>query len=560
MKLEINHEARFGAKQKGRGGITMRNMQELSLREKIGQMVMCGFHGTEPSENIQRLIREHHIGGVIYFRRNVQDVAQICRLSADLQDTAQSSSTFPLLIAIDQEGGMVARIDEGVTPIPGNMALGATRNVQGAYEAAKISGTELRLMGINMNFAPCVDVNNNPGNPVIGVRSFGEDPALVSDMGAAAVKGYQEAGVAATVKHFPGHGDTELDSHLDLPSIPHDRERLYRVELVPFIRAVEEGVDAIMTAHVVFPAFEPELVPATLSRRVISQLLREELKYEGVIVTDCLEMNAISEVYGVGVGAVMAVAAGADIVLVSHELDRQLSAIESLVKAVETGRIPMERIDSAVARILALKERRGIGEPGVSAGEAAKLMRQPPALETARRLSEQSITLVRDDAGQLPLDVGAKTLVIWPEMRQITPVDEMIRHEFTLGEALTEFFGNKEEVKVANNPAPDQIQRIVEQSANFAQIIFISYNAVNSPWQQELLHALASVQSAALVVAAVRNPYDLLCMPEVKTYLACYENRPEAMRSLAKILAGKLQPSGKLPVTINAQYPYGWSV
>ncbi|MEC0212799.1 beta-N-acetylhexosaminidase, partial [Paenibacillus ehimensis] len=330
---------------------------ELTLRQKIGQMLMCGFHGTEPSEDIERLIREKHLGGIIYFRRNLTEPAQVAKLSASLQQLALAHGGVPLLIAIDQEGGMVMRIDQGVTPIPGSMALGATGDAEAAYEAAKVTGSELKAMGINMNFAPCLDINNNPLNPVIGVRSYGGDAETVGRLGTAAVRGYQEAGIAATVKHFPGHGDTGEDSHTALPVVPHPRERLDRLELAPFRRAAELGVDAVMTAHVLFPAVEPERLPATLSSRVIDGLLRQELGYDGVVVTDCLEMNAIAEHYGIAEGAVMAVEAGADLVLVSHRIERQQTALDALVQAVESGRIREERIDRSVERLLALKSR-----------------------------------------------------------------------------------------------------------------------------------------------------------------------------------------------------------
>ncbi|KAF4325166.1 hypothetical protein G195_001310 [Phytophthora kernoviae 00238/432] len=223
---------------------------------------------------------------------------------------------LPLMISVDQEGGMVARIDkEGVTQVPGNMALGATGNPEYTLECAQILGHELKSIGIDMNLAPVLDVNNNILNPVIGVRSYGENAESVAAHGAAAIKGYQSRGVAATAKHFPGHGDTAVDSHLGMVTVPHERNRLEQVELLPFRRAIEAGVDAIMTAHVIFPAIEPEPIPATLSRKVLTGLLREEMGFEGIIITDCLEMHAISKPYGVAEAAIRAVEAGADLIL-----------------------------------------------------------------------------------------------------------------------------------------------------------------------------------------------------------------------------------------------------
>lgn len=344
----------------------MRNLTEWTLREKIGQMVMCGFDGKEPTEGIRMLIRDYRLGGVIYFRRNVGTAAETAALSAELQRMAAEVSDVPLWIAVDQEGGMVARIDQDVTVMPGNMALGAGRDAALAHDTALACAADLRRMGININFAPCLDVNNNAANPVIGVRSYGERPELVAELGAAVIRGYQAGGVAACAKHFPGHGDTVADSHYELPVVPHDRERLERVELVPFRAAVKAEADAIMTAHVRFPAHEDTGLPATLSSKILTGLLRDRLGFAGMIVTDCLEMKAISDTVGIGRGAVMAVKAGADLVLVSHRLDRQLEALEALHEAVQSGEIEETRIDDAVRRILAIKERR-LGKAAVVA-------------------------------------------------------------------------------------------------------------------------------------------------------------------------------------------------
>lgn len=252
--------------------------------------------------------------------------------------------------------------------MPGGMAIAAAGSVEDAYQAALISGRELSAMGINLNYAPVLDVNNNARNPVIGVRSFGESPEKVADYGAATIRGFQDAGVAATAKHFPGHGDTDVDSHLDLPTVRHDRARMDSVELVPFRRAIAEGVDAMMSAHIYFPALEQEKLPVTLSKAVLTGLLREELGFGGIIMTDCMEMNAIAEHYGTVEASVLAIEAGADIVLISHRADRQLAASEAILHAVAEGRISETRIDDSVRRLLALKVKRGV----IAAGPAGR--------------------------------------------------------------------------------------------------------------------------------------------------------------------------------------------
>jgi beta-N-acetylhexosaminidase len=536
----------------------MLDISSLSLPEKIGQMVMCGFQGTQPSSEIEELIGKFHVGGVIYFSRNVNDSQQISQLSQDLQHIAKKSSELPLLISIDQEGGMVARIVEGITLMPGNMALGATRDVQGVFEAAKISGKELRLLGINMNFAPSVDINNNPLNPVIGVRSYGEKADLVSEMGIAAFKGYQESGVAATIKHFPGHGDTDVDSHLDLPTILHDLGRLNQLELAPFRKAIEDGVDAIMTAHVVFPALGETNTPSTLSPKVISQLLRSQLNYNGVIVTDCMEMKAISDYFGTEEAAVAAVEAGVDIVLISHSFHRQVGAIEALVKAVESGRIPEARIDQSVERIIQLKRNRKMDQWMESWDEIKDMIGEEKGRSIAQGLSEKSITLIKDDTQQLPLNPQKKTYVLWTKVKVTSDIDEIFTQKDTLGGFLSSYITQMRERRIGTNPTEEEISDVLEESSNYEQVIVTSYNATFHPGQSKLIHRLMQREDVNLVVVALRNPFDLIQFSQVQTYLACYESRPLALQSVAKVLMGEIQAKGKLPVTISEQYPYGW--
>ncbi len=529
------------------------NIQTLSLPEKIGQMFICGFDGYTVSEHVRELIERCHIGGVVYFRRNIESVEQICKLSAQLQ----SMSKVPLLTSIDQEGGMVARIEKDVTLMPGNMAMAAAGNVEAVYESALITGHELRMMGINMNFAPCVDVNNNPLNPVIGVRSFGELAESVARMGKAAVQGYQGARVVATVKHFPGHGDVDVDSHRGLPLMPFDRKRMQEVELVPFKEAIRAGVDAIMTAHVIFPAYDPELIPSTISRPILTGLLREELQFDGIIVTDCLEMDAIKDSVGIAEGAVRAVKAGADMVLISHLLERQKAGIHAVLRAVEWGEIPMEQIDASVKRILKLKQKRRLAEiPRVACTELKNRIGSPTSREVARRISERSITLVKDE-DQLPLDVARKTLVIWPEVRVGSEVDEVIEQEITLGRALADYLPEVHEEAIGTVPTDAEIAHVLRISREYGQIVIGTYNASASPGQVYLVKKLAQREGVRLVVAALRNPFDLNAFPEIGTYLASYENKPLSLRSLAKVLMGKITPVGRLPVHV-AGYPSGW--
>ncbi|OCT15008.1 glycoside hydrolase [Paenibacillus pectinilyticus] len=529
----------------------------LSLRQKVGQLFICGFQTLEPNAAITQLIEDYGLGGVIYFRRNVEEAHQLARLSSDLQEISLKSGGQPLFIAVDQEGGMVSRIEKGATLLPGNMALGAAFAPAGVYASSKVMGKELRQMGVNMNFAPCLDINNNRLNPVIGVRSYGETAALVGDLGTHAVKGLQDMGVIATVKHFPGHGDTSADSHHDLPVVPHSMERLMELELAPFVKAIEGGVDAIMTAHVVFEALEASDVPSTLSYRILTELLRKQLGFKGLIVTDCLEMKAISEGLGVAEGAVRAIEAGSDIILVSHELERQVAAIEAVIAAVESGRIPESRIDESVMRIIGYKCKRGISYDTLAPIPDGPIS-TPEHQLLAKELSRKSITKVKDEVGEL-LQVNDKLLVIWTEVQSGTEIDEVVDREGTLGSALSELSGHTvRELYVGLYPTDAEIADLVEKCEGLEQVVVVTYNATFSTGQTKLVKALAGQEDLHLIVAAGRNPYDLLEFPEVKTYYACYENRPLAMVSLANVLLGHEAAVGRLPVTLSEQYPIGW--
>ncbi|WP_340028918.1 beta-N-acetylhexosaminidase [Paenibacillus sp. FSL H7-0940] len=541
----------------------MKPLNDLTLGQKVGQLLMCGFHSQHADEQITRLIRDYHVGGVIYFRRNVESVDQLTRLSAELQDMAAEAGALPLMISVDQEGGMVARIDqEGMTQVPGNMALGATGNAEYTLECAQILGRELKNIGIDMNLAPVVDVNNNPLNPVIGVRSYGEHAESVAAHGVAAITGYQSQGIAATAKHFPGHGDTAVDSHLGMVTVPHDRNRLEQMELLPFRKAIEAGVDAIMTAHVMFPSIEPEPIPATLSHKVLTGLLREEMGFEGIIITDCLEMHAISKPYGVAEAAVRAVEAGADLILVSHTLQDQVVALEAIVEAVRTGRISEEVIHQAVERIMTWKRKR--------CGQQNDHLVSPKASETVEatdvepvnctkptepneltlfKIASSSITIVHND-GLLPLDPEKGVYVIWPEVVQRTEVDEPWSHTESLGMALSQLRGRVREHKITTQPTYDETDRILADVSDSEQVIVCTYTSAGHlpKGQQFLVEKLSKNHS--LIVIALRNPYDLLEISRPGSYVCTYENTPAVVRVLSHVLTGGLQPTGSLPVRL----------
>jgi beta-N-acetylhexosaminidase len=325
----------------------------LTSREKIGQLFMVGFMGTSVTPELASFIKEYKPGGVILFSRNLESVGQIVELTNDLQRCSPKS---PLLISIDQEGGRVSRLPSGFTIFPPCELLGRCNSSELAYAAAATIAKELRAVGVNMNMAPVLDVNSNPDNPVIGDRAFGSTPDVVSEMALVTAAGLQDNKVVACGKHFPGHGDTNADSHKELPVVEASRERLEAVEFPPFRRAVTAGIATMMTAHVLYKALDDQL-PATLSSAIITNLLREDLRYEGVVLTDDLEMHAIVDHYGVGDAAVRAFLAGCDVLLICKDREREVSAFEAIEQAVASGTISMERLGQSVARIQRVKQR-----------------------------------------------------------------------------------------------------------------------------------------------------------------------------------------------------------
>lgn len=505
----------------------------LSLRQKIGQLLMVGFDGPIPNAHVERLIREYQTGGVILFRRNIENPAQIGLLNRQLQAINAEQSSIPLFIAVDQEGGVVARIEEGVTPLPSALAFQAAGSVADCEALTQIANAELQVLGFNVNFAPVLDVNNNRRNPVIGVRAYGETVAQVCEYGLAAQRGIQAAGIAATAKHFPGHGDTDVDSHLGLPRVGHDRARLDAVELAPFRAAIAAGVDAIMSAHVVFPAFEPDPdTPSTLSHAVLTDLLRGELGFDGVVFTDCLEMAAIAAGVGVVEGAVRAFKAGADVLLVSHREDRQVGVIEALLAAVARGEISEARIDESLARILRLKEKRGMMDWRMLPLDVAHQIARPQSLALSQRIHAAAIVW---QGAMVRLDPRRPVLVISLEVREHTEIDVVGAGGETLGCCLASRGMAVSELRLPLAPSAEDIALAVVRAQLADQVVCVSYNAVLWPEQQALLVALPSDKTWLL---AGRLPYDLDLLPQARGRLAGCSNRPAALAALADALLG----------------------
>ena len=511
----------------------------LTLEQNIGQVMIIGFDGTTVNSEPRRMISEYHVGGVILFARNVQSPQQVATLTNELQEVALESGNPGLFIAIDQEGGRVARLteDRGFTEFPSAMALTATGDPQNAYRVAAAMAAEMRAVGINIDFAPDLDINNNPINPVIGIRSFSSDPSKVSVYGLAFAKGLQENGVLAFGKHFPGHGDTGIDSHIDLPLVPHDRTRLEHVELVPFKSAIAADFAGIMSAHVTFPAIDstPGLA-ATLSRPVLTGLLREELGFKGLIVTDSLEMGALAtNGYPPQIGAPLALAAGADLLLFNRDHAMHHQAFVKLVQAVKDGKISQEQLDTTVQRVLQIKQRFGLLHPApVNVDAVTASVKIVEHLALSRELAQKAITLLCDPQELIPLKNTIAPLIVEPgAVRDLT-------HSLAVDATI---------LTIDTQPSTTQIAEVIHTAQNGCTVI-VPINDLNiNKNQLKLVQDLVRVCNSVIIIAH-RNPFDAALLPEHVTTLISYGFNPPMRAALADMLSGKIQPSGKLPVTL----------
>jgi beta-N-acetylhexosaminidase len=520
----------------------------MSVEQKIGQLFVAVGYGaradqphasntsTTGVDTIAEIVRTHHVGGLIYFvwSDNLQSIEQIATLSNDVQDAALESGGIPLVISADEERGVVYRLPAPATPLPGQMALGATGSRAHARKAGEIVGAEMRAAGLHQAFSPVVDVNVEAQNPVIGVRSLGADPRAVALMAVPQIKGLQGAGCSAAAKHFPGHGDTAVDSHLGLPVIDHTREELDTLDLPPFVAAIEEGIDSIMTAHIMVPALDDSGVPATLSHPILTGLLREELGYEGVIVTDSLAMEGVRTLFDDDRVPVEAILAGADQMLMPPDL---VVAIGGVREAVASGEITEERLDASVRRILAQKLRRGLFDAvHVDPARAADAIGTSRSLAAARRMAEDSLTLITAEEGTLPLAEGATVLVtgVGTAAKLEMAVDALIG----LGHAATALV----------DATPEQAAEAA--AAVDAVLVLTSSSGFTTPAAQVALVKALVATGTPVVHASLRNPYDVVHVGPVAASLAAYGNADASLQALAGVLAGEVKARGRLPVAI----------
>ncbi|MEC1603890.1 glycoside hydrolase family 3 protein [Bacillus halotolerans] len=596
-------------------------VDRMTLDEKLGQMLMPDFRNwkkegesspqafTKMNEEVAGLIKKYQFGGVILFAENVKTTEQTVRLTDAYQ---KASPKIPLLLSIDQEGGIVTRLGEG-TNFPGNMALGATRSRINAYQTGSMIGKELSVLGLNTDFSPVLDINNNPDNPVIGVRSFSSDRELTARLGLYSMKGLQRQNIASALKHFPGHGDTDVDSHYGLPLVSHNQKRLREVELYPFQKAIDAGADMVMTAHVQFPAFDDTtykskldgsdiMVPATLSKKVMTGLLREEMGFGGVIVTDALNMKAIADHFGQEEAVVMAIKAGVDIALMPASVtslkDEQklASVIDSLKEAVKNGDIPLQQINKSVERIISLKIKRGIypaqhdSNIDKKVKKALKTVGSKHHTKTEQKIAEKAVTVLKNDQHTLPLKPkkGSRILIVAPYEEQTASIEKTI-HDLMQQKKIKSVSLNK--INFAEKVFNAEYEKQVKEAD---YIITGSYVVKNDPvvndgviddtvtdsskWATAFPRA---VMNAALqhkkqfVLMSLRNPYDAANFEEARALIAVYGFKGYAngrylqpnIPAGVKVIFGQSKPKGTLPVDIpsvtkpgDILYPYGYGV
>ncbi|MBI4540256.1 MAG: hypothetical protein HY704_12190 [Gemmatimonadetes bacterium] len=546
-----------------------RVLATLTLREKVAQMVMPWVpgdytpEGSPQRERLLELVDHQGVGGIIV---SVGSPTEVAVKLNELQRRAR----FPLLVAADLEFGTGYRIQGGVfvpngialggaTLFPTQMALGATGDPGFAYEQGRITAVEARAVGIHVAFAPILDVNNNPDNPIINVRSYGEDPELVAAMGTAFVRGARDYRLVATGKHFPGHGDTNVDSHLDLPVIPVDRRRLEAVELLPYKRSIEAGLGAILSAHIAVPKLtKGEVVPATLSRRILTDLLRDDLEFRGLVFTDALDMYAIDRRFERREAAARAVEAGADVLLMPPDVEL---AIEGVVSAVAGGRIPEKRIDASVLRILQVKEALGLDrEREVDIAAIPRSVGIPEHVEVAQRAADRSITLLRDEDGLVPLGLPRNASILSVTFRR--PADLLAGRYFH--NELRSAYARIREVYVGPETPPEVYDRLLADSRSADLVIVAPYvmavaysgSVAVPPEFARFSTGLASAGARHLVIS-FGNPYLIGEFPEVRAYMLAWSPSEVSQRAAARALLGRLAIEGRTPTRIPPLFGIG---
>lgn len=540
-------------------------MEQMSLREKVGQMMMARSYGLYMNAShhsfreIKRLIVEHNLGGFIlsnwFDERGVMHAPDVYE-TAVLANKMQRMAKVPLLFAADFERGVAHRIRRAVS-FPENMALGATASEEYAYFEGKVTALEARAIGVHWTFAPIADVNSNPQNPIINTRSYGEDPHNVAKLVAAYIRGAQENGIMATAKHFPGHGDTGTDSHSSLPIIEVDKKRLDEIELIPFKAAIAANVDSIMTAHIAVTKLDGK-TPATLSHVVLTDLLRTELGFKGLIVTDALEMGGITNSYSSGDAAVRAVKAGADMILLPPDTE---AAIRAVVKAVEANEIPHARINASVERILNAKAWLGLNkDPLVDLEEIDKIFADEGNQRKAQEIADRSITVVKNDEQALPINPKRpqRLLSVVVSDERDPDIGSLFQRQIReRTKSVTKVIADQ---RTCSDEMSDALKKAAESDLVLCSV-FSRWRdrkgTVAVPHKQARFVEQLLQLGKPIVLISFGSPYILSQFPQAKTYVCAYGLHDVSQRAAAKAIFGEIDTKGKLPVSLSGVFPIG---
>ncbi|MGD9886712.1 MAG: glycoside hydrolase family 3 protein [Bacilli bacterium] len=528
----------------------IQHLKTLTLEQKIGQMFMVGFGGTVIPASLITNISQYYFGNFIYFGNNVADDSLVPTLSEDIQKTVVEKTSIPGFISMDQEGGMVVRFANNATHFIGNMGLVATNRSDYAYQVGKFSGQELRHYGVNINLAPVLDVNNNPSNPVIGIRSYSDDPFVVAEYGNMMIKGLRAGEVMATAKHFPGHGDTSVDSHYGLPQITHSMDHLLENELFPFQMAIDNGIDAIMSAHIIFSAIDEEY-PATLSKRVITDLLRNQMDFDGIVMTDSMNMDAISKNFGVAEAAVLAVKAGVDLLLYGESTTLSVQAYLGVLEAVRNGIISSERIDEAVFRILVKKAKYHLFDdylPRENLTTSDFLLHK----DFSDQLMRKSITLAKGSVDHFSIDKSTLFISSVCTRYPLVPGYQINTNNNSLAYVANDYFKqlgmvNSDYEVIGTSVNATKMASVLAKAADYEQIVIAVENVSSS--QAGLVKSLCA-QNPNIIVVALKNPYDINSFPEINHFVCTYGYFRSSVWAVFDLLMHEYEPVGMMPVYV----------
>lgn len=515
----------------------------MDTRWMIGQHLVMGFEGLTFSDEARQAVRTHQIANVILFAHNVRDKRQLRRLCDEIQETVLKETGEKAFITIDQEGGVVSRLKEDCAIVPSAMAVAAAGDPSGAYAAGRVTGEELHAVGVNFDLAPVFDVNSNPANPVIGVRSYGDAPERAAAYACEMARGLRDAGILCCAKHFPGHGDTAVDSHLGLPEVNKTMEELEKCELKAFRIAIESGIPGVMSTHILFPEIEKSGLPATMSRAIMTDLLKRRLGFSGLVLSDCMMMGAIKEHFGTVNGMAAALKAGMDLIFSSHSVAYAKEAADRMARMADDGEIDMEELERSTEKIIRFK--RGLkNTPPLSALDAVGGAEHR---ETVRALYEQSATAV-----QMPREglstLGERPLFVSPPPFVVTLASTPSTGEPSFAETMRARFGGTA-YTMSTDPGEDEIKKMAALAGDATSVVAGTYNGHLFKGQMRAVFALAE-RHPALTVFALRNPYDLKEIPPKACGIALYAYNQSTMDLAARILRGEIRPEGRLPVQL----------